>query len=242
MFPTNSEWLVGISDAFSAFCLRVSVIFPTCSLYPNKRVPYTLRYTRRHGHIYIEVHARRHFPSAVPWISEDRLFNLVLHQDVVLVWLFRALVGMVVATESASVHWHNKKCSILLTLRALKVWIQQTLAHVCHRRFLVILWEGGTTGPPCCLQYGIHWCAHGNSCWGAGRTRTVCTKARGVYTSSVQNISNPSGSCTLWNGSIRLLITNKQMCFRTPKTFCSANIFSNSCNHTVSRHYTPAAP
>ena len=34
MFPTNSECLIGISDAFSAFCLRVSVILPTCSLYP----------------------------------------------------------------------------------------------------------------------------------------------------------------------------------------------------------------
>ena len=51
--PANSECLIGISDAFSAFCLRVSVIFPTCSLYytPNKSVP-TLRCTRRHGPIY----------------------------------------------------------------------------------------------------------------------------------------------------------------------------------------------
>ena len=47
-FPASCECLIGISDAFSAFCLRVSVIFPTCSLYPNKSVP-TLRYTRRHG-------------------------------------------------------------------------------------------------------------------------------------------------------------------------------------------------
>ena len=49
MFPASSECLIGISDAFSAFCLRVSVIFPTCSLY--KSVP-TLHYTRRHGPIY----------------------------------------------------------------------------------------------------------------------------------------------------------------------------------------------
>ena len=34
MFHTNSESLIGISDAFFAFCLRVSVILPTCSLYP----------------------------------------------------------------------------------------------------------------------------------------------------------------------------------------------------------------
>ena len=43
---TNSKCLIGISDAFSALCqLRVSVIFPTCSLYPNKSV-HTLHYTR----------------------------------------------------------------------------------------------------------------------------------------------------------------------------------------------------
>ena len=34
MLPTNSECLIGISNAISEFCLRVSVIFPTCSLYP----------------------------------------------------------------------------------------------------------------------------------------------------------------------------------------------------------------
>ena len=49
-FPASSECFIGISDAFSAFCLRVSVIFPTCSLYPQQleRVP-TLRYTCRHA-------------------------------------------------------------------------------------------------------------------------------------------------------------------------------------------------
>ena len=46
-FPASSECLIGISDAFSAFCLRVSVIFPTCSLYPNKSMP-TQRYTFLH--------------------------------------------------------------------------------------------------------------------------------------------------------------------------------------------------
>ena len=50
-FPASSECLIGISDAFSAFCLRVSVVFPTCSLYPSKSVP-TLHYTRRHEPIY----------------------------------------------------------------------------------------------------------------------------------------------------------------------------------------------
>ena len=40
--PTNSECLTGISDAFSAFCLRVSIIFPTCSLYPQQKCAYSL--------------------------------------------------------------------------------------------------------------------------------------------------------------------------------------------------------
>ena len=43
----------------------------------NKSVP-TLRYTRRHGATYIYiyiymVHASRHLPSVVPWVSEDSL-------------------------------------------------------------------------------------------------------------------------------------------------------------------------
>ena len=68
-FPASSECLIGISDAVSAFCLRVSVILPTCSLYPNKSVP-TLRYSRRHGPIYTGP-----CPKALHWISEDRLLT-----------------------------------------------------------------------------------------------------------------------------------------------------------------------
>ena len=75
-FPASSERLIGISDAFSAFCLRVSVIFPTCSLYsPTKAC--LLCATLAGMDLYIQVHARMLLPSAVPWISEDRL--LVKH-------------------------------------------------------------------------------------------------------------------------------------------------------------------
>ena len=73
VFPTNSECLIGISDAFSAFCLRVSVILPTCSLYPQQKRAYSALHLQAWTYIYIQVHARRHLPSAVPWISEDRL-------------------------------------------------------------------------------------------------------------------------------------------------------------------------
>ena len=39
-FLAISECLIGISDAFSTFCLRASVIFPTCSLYPQQKRAY----------------------------------------------------------------------------------------------------------------------------------------------------------------------------------------------------------
>ena len=41
MFPTNSGCLIGISDAFYAFCLRVSVIFLTCSRYHQQKRAYS---------------------------------------------------------------------------------------------------------------------------------------------------------------------------------------------------------
>ena len=40
-FPASSECLIGISGAFPAFCLRVYVIFPTCSLYPQQNRAYS---------------------------------------------------------------------------------------------------------------------------------------------------------------------------------------------------------
>ena len=71
MFPTNSERLIGVSDAFSAFVYGYPSSCPRAHCTPNKSVP-TLRYTRRPGPIYTG-HACRHLPSAVPWISEDGL-------------------------------------------------------------------------------------------------------------------------------------------------------------------------
>ena len=64
-----------VSDAFSAFCLRVSVIFPTCSLYPQQKRLYSALHPQAWTYIIIQVHARKLLPSAVPWISEDRLFS-----------------------------------------------------------------------------------------------------------------------------------------------------------------------
>ena len=53
MFPASSECLIGISDAFSDFCLRVSVIFPTCSLYPQQKRAYSALHPQAWTCIYI---------------------------------------------------------------------------------------------------------------------------------------------------------------------------------------------
>ena len=51
-FPASSECLIGISDAFSAFCLRVSVIFSTCSLYPEQKRAYSALHPQAWTYIY----------------------------------------------------------------------------------------------------------------------------------------------------------------------------------------------
>ena len=53
MSPTNSERLIGISDAFSAFVYGYLSSCPRAQCTPNKSVT-TLRYTRRHGPVYIQ--------------------------------------------------------------------------------------------------------------------------------------------------------------------------------------------
>ena len=56
MSPTNSERLIGISDAFSAFVYGYPSSCPRAQCTPNKSVT-TLRYTRRPGHgcVYIYI-------------------------------------------------------------------------------------------------------------------------------------------------------------------------------------------
>ena len=51
-FPASRECLIGISDAFSAFCLRVSVILPTCSLYPQQKRAYSALHPHTWTYIY----------------------------------------------------------------------------------------------------------------------------------------------------------------------------------------------
>ena len=51
-FPASSECLIGISDAFSAFCLRVSVSLPTCSVYPQQKHAYSALHPQAWTYIY----------------------------------------------------------------------------------------------------------------------------------------------------------------------------------------------
>ena len=78
--PASSECLIGISDAFSAFCLRVSVILPTCSLYPQQK----RAYSALHPQAWTDINRsmpERLLPSAVPCISEDRLLLHYFHKE-----------------------------------------------------------------------------------------------------------------------------------------------------------------
>ena len=59
-FPASSECLIGISDAFSAFCLQVSVIFPTCSLYPQQKHAYSALHPQAWTCIYIYIYTQVH--------------------------------------------------------------------------------------------------------------------------------------------------------------------------------------
>ena len=85
MFPTNGECLIGIYDAF-LFCLPFVYGYPSSCPRAHEGVPQQKRaysalhpqawtYIYIHLCVYIQLHARRHLPSAVSWISEDRLLS-----------------------------------------------------------------------------------------------------------------------------------------------------------------------
>ena len=73
------------------FCLWVSVIFPTCSLYPQQKRAYSALHPQAWTYIYTG-HACRHLPSAVPWISEDRLLYKPWVPNKVTWWPLQATV------------------------------------------------------------------------------------------------------------------------------------------------------
>ena len=51
-FPASRECLISISDAVSAFCLRVSIIFPTCSLHPQQKHAHSTLHQQARTYIY----------------------------------------------------------------------------------------------------------------------------------------------------------------------------------------------
>ena len=74
MFPTNSERLIGISDAFLPLFTGIRHLAHVLTVPPTKAC--LLCATAAGLDLYIYTgHACRHLPSAVPWISEDRLLN-----------------------------------------------------------------------------------------------------------------------------------------------------------------------
>ena len=74
-FPASSECLIGISDAFMPFVYGYTSSSPRAHCTPNKSA------TLPAGtYNYIQVHARRLLTSAVPWISDDRLGELLLRE------------------------------------------------------------------------------------------------------------------------------------------------------------------
>ena len=75
----NGECLISISDAFVLFCLLFTGIrhlAHVLTVPPTKAC--LLCATPAGMDVYIQLHARgrRRLPSAVPWISEDRLFKI----------------------------------------------------------------------------------------------------------------------------------------------------------------------
>ena len=88
-FSVNSECLIGISDAFSAFCLRVSVILPTCSLYPQQKCDYSVLHPQAWTYIYRSMPEGSYrvqspgFPKIV-YYSKGKMFYCSVTEDCIL--------------------------------------------------------------------------------------------------------------------------------------------------------------
>ena len=80
MFPMNSECLIGISEAFFAFCLRVSVILSTCSLYPQQKRAYTALHLQAWTYIYSSM------PIGTYQVQSLGLPKIVYYRDPKQIW------------------------------------------------------------------------------------------------------------------------------------------------------------
>ena len=70
-FPASRECLISISDAFSAFCLRVSFILPRCSLYPQQKRAYSALHPQAWTCIY------RSMPKGSYWVQSPGFLKIV---------------------------------------------------------------------------------------------------------------------------------------------------------------------
>ena len=105
MFPTNGECLIGISDAspppplFTGICHLAHVL----TVSPTKAG--LLCATPAGMDLCIQLHARRHLLSAVPWISEDRLLTAKIYPSTFLLLYMSTVVPV-----------HHYTCSVYLFL------------------------------------------------------------------------------------------------------------------------------
>ena len=74
MFPTNSERLIGISDAFSVFVYGYPSSCPRAHCTPNKSAAYSALHPQ--AWTFHTGHACRHLPSAVPWINSPLHYSI----------------------------------------------------------------------------------------------------------------------------------------------------------------------
>ena len=131
MFPTNSECLISISDAFSAFCLRVFVIFPMCSLYPQQKRAYSVLHPRAWTYIYRSTPVGTYWmqsPGFLKIVYYPRLVQLsqinvllsnhsIIHNNAVFINLFLWIPSLC----SRSHQWRGHRASSLFFFRALSL-------------------------------------------------------------------------------------------------------------------------
>ena len=148
-------------------CLRVSVILPTCSLYPQQECAWTCIYTG---------HACRHLTSAVPWISKDRLLRQQcswllkqINKPLCMKWQ-KMCVGQSVAQSKNTCSWKPEFSTVehgnQMDGRPLHVWQRPEISPVkfCADSYKSPLDEAINWGLPCVCICKMITYAHQRCC------------------------------------------------------------------------------
>ena len=130
----HKQCLTSISDAFSASFTSIWPAF--LQFHPQQKHAYSALHPQAWTYIYIQVYARRHLPSAVPWISEDRLFcpwNSPIRFPSGPSWIFLWM-------EFNNKFAHVENCTILsgTTTATKKNVTDDKSSHVHIRRFNIV--------------------------------------------------------------------------------------------------------